>query len=196
MNSVQLIEAYFGTKLTAEQRKDWVSELMHPEGGVRGLTEEELCQSIRWASDPKNWEQKSKVTLKNVKTWVYLFRRQQRNGVFGYGDWDDSREAQLSRAKSKMLKAKTHEERWDIICDDVKGPHESQKLYDWAEEKWGLAFVVAVDKLKQWMADTLSEMVAGIGLDARAEVEEEDKTKPRVYAGATGPLVQYEGGVI
>jgi hypothetical protein len=56
--------------------------------------------------------------------------------------------------------------------------------------------VVAVDKLKQWMADTLSEMVAGIGLDARAEVEEEDKTKPRVYAGATGPLVQYEGGVI
>lgn len=73
----ELFADYFGVKLAPSTAARWFDELKM---WCRGITPEELLETIRWASRRESDRFKGKPALKELRVWVYTRRKEQRSG--------------------------------------------------------------------------------------------------------------------
>jgi len=79
----KLLAAYFGVKLTKDEIDGWEGEL---EREIRHLMPGEIASAIRWKSRQSDTEPgrfRSKPTLKDIRIWVFQWRREARDASGG-----------------------------------------------------------------------------------------------------------------
>jgi hypothetical protein len=79
----EMLAAYFGEVLTKREMDLWWDELRDPERGIRGVTNEEVCEAIREASFRDRPKYAGKPDLKELRIWVFMYRKAHRLNIYG-----------------------------------------------------------------------------------------------------------------
>ena len=111
-----------------------------------GVTESELCSAIRFAQanrkkDDRQFNKKPDIeTLEIWVKWYRKHRKEERTGTMS----ERSQDGFLAMLKSKMLNAKSHMDRWNILCQPTHYCNAQRDttyeecclLENWLEEKY------------------------------------------------------------
>ncbi len=152
---------YFGLHLTDADIRRWWSELVDGQDGIRELSYHEASSAIRnQAMRREKGKYDSKPTLRDLRIWILSNRKFK-------GNASETKSQQfISRMQAKMLSAKDHETRWEIMCgpenygmERTSTADECQIVENWAVNQWPDFGRPA------WMKEAgkqLAEIIAGI----------------------------------
>lgn len=151
-----LLREFFGVNLTQDRVAMWVKLLHEPDALGRDLAEDDLCAVLRWVRKQREGEHGRKPpTLETLIGWVKWFRKEQAAARRGYMPGSHDSTGRIAAARQAMLRAKSHGERWNLLCEMSKSQHECQVLDAWAAQKWGYEYTLERDDLIKWMASQI-----------------------------------------
>ena len=75
----KVIKAMYNLVLPSEDFTVWNDELMR----IRGVSDRVICDIIRWASHRQRSQKAGKPTLKEVRMWVYMWRKEDADSMDG-----------------------------------------------------------------------------------------------------------------
>lgn len=153
-----LLRMYWNTNwLRSEADAQAAADELRHEFSGRPPDNDELCDVIRWLKSPEANQEKP-PSLKELIRAICICRRKNRQENYGYLESDQGRDARIGRTKAAMLKARSHNERWDLLCDAIKMPDEGDEIMTWASKLWP-DWQYATDRIKANMVKGVAEII-------------------------------------
>ena len=114
----QVFEDYFNVALSKSKAVRWWSHLTDREKGIRGLTNTEMCDALEWRGlEFERSSYSGKPTLKDLKIWVFMFRKKDKINDDSLEQYDDYHDQLMIDIKTALQTAHTSLEMWNLICE-------------------------------------------------------------------------------
>jgi hypothetical protein len=130
--------------------------------GVGAVTDNEIVAAIRFArakeASGEKHRKKGEATLNDLIMWIRWQRKEERENRRGHDL--DTTAGSMDHQKNRMLRAKSWEERWEILCESHYLMCEP--LDAWATEYWGNDWVDQRNKRRKEVAACVREVIAAM----------------------------------
>jgi hypothetical protein len=156
----QLMHEYYGVWMDEKKIRLWNEELAQPSPiGVGTIPDAEIVSAIRFArvkeASGEKQRKKGEATLSDLIMWIRWQRKEERENRRGS---DLGTEAgSMDERKNMMLKAKSWEDRWEILCDSHHMMCEP--LDAWATEYWGDEWIKQRNARRKEVAACIREVM-------------------------------------
>jgi hypothetical protein len=156
-----LMQEYYGVYMTASRVHTWSTEIEQPAPvGVGTITDVEIVAAIRFArakeASGEKHRKKGEATLNDLIMWIRWQRKEERESRRGHDV--DTTAGSMDHQKNRMLRAKSWEERWEILCESHYLMCEP--IDAWATEYWGNDWVEQRNKRRKEVAACVREVIA------------------------------------